>query len=240
MKYIKNEFLTLYNQGFTDKELSLYFKYHIESIRFIRRKLKLSPNKRYPELSLVQKSVLIGTLLGDGALQKGVKTWNPVGKIEHSQTQLEYLLYKKNLIGEITCKLTLKDRYDKRTDKIYKTCWFTLCTHPFLTLIYDKLYQNKKKIISKELLEEYFSDLSLALLYQDDGNKTRDNSYEISLCDFDRNSLETFINFMKLKYDIDCTIRANHKIYIRRNSCSKFIDIIKPYMHSSMLYKLRI
>lgn len=52
------------------------------------------------------------------------------------------------------------------------------------------------------------------------------------------------INVLIIKYRIECTIKVRnqdkYRIYIRERSMHRLRQIIKPYMCSSMLYKIKL
>lgn len=52
------------------------------------------------------------------------------------------------------------------------------------------------------------------------------------------------MNVLKIKYDIDSTLQGiknnRPRIYILQKSMPKLINIVKPYMLKSMLYKLHL
>ena len=51
------------------------------------------------------------------------------------------------------------------------------------------------------------------------------------------------INVLIIKYRLECTLHIHRKnqyrIYIRQNSMPLLLNIVSPYMHTSMLYKLK-
>ena len=51
------------------------------------------------------------------------------------------------------------------------------------------------------------------------------------------------VNILKKKFNLDCTIQllkdsGNYSIYIKGSSVPTLREIVSPYMHSSMKYKL--
>jgi hypothetical protein len=46
------------------------------------------------------------------------------------------------------------------------------------------------------------------------------------------------INILKDRYQLDCNLRSNNRIYIRAASMPRLRSIVLPYMDTSMLYKL--
>jgi hypothetical protein len=63
----------------------------------------------------------------------------------------------------------------------------------------------------------------------------------IAINSFNKKEGELLIQFFKLKYNIDSSLHKNNnqfQLYIKENSIGLLINIVKPYFHSSMYYKL--
>jgi len=46
------------------------------------------------------------------------------------------------------------------------------------------------------------------------------------------------IKILKDRYQLDCSLHSNNRIYIRAASMPRLRSIVLPYMDSSMLYKI--
>jgi hypothetical protein len=46
------------------------------------------------------------------------------------------------------------------------------------------------------------------------------------------------INILIVRYQLDCSLHSNNRIYIRAASMPRLRSIVLPYMDSSMLYKI--
>lgn len=173
------------------------------------------------KLNDLNKSILIGLLLGDGYV-------DPKGRIyvEHSKEQLEYCIYKAKLLHsviggkDINVTLTERNRTPLKNGKQWKsgnvfiTTRFKKQSKHFIP-IRELLYPEGKKTITKEVLE-MLTPLSIALWWMDDGNLTRrmqkdgtPGSYMLRLytyLSFEENALirQYFID----KYDIHWSIQT--------------------------------
>lgn len=46
------------------------------------------------------------------------------------------------------------------------------------------------------------------------------------------------IRVLETKYRLKSSAHTGNRIYIKTSSCTEFIDIVRPYIHSDMSYKL--
>jgi hypothetical protein len=104
-------------------------------------------------------------------------------------------------------------------------------------------YRKGKKIISSKL-ENYITPLALAVWIMDDGGWANPG-VRISTYNFNIYEIEFLVSILKNLYNLDCTIQilkngTQSSIYIKKESVSKLVKIVLPYMHSSMYHKLGI
>jgi hypothetical protein len=74
----------------------------------------------------------------------------------------------------------------------------------------------------------------------DDGT-FKNSGVKIALNCFTKKEGELLINFLKLKYNLDCSLHKNrnqYQLYIKKDSMNRLINLVLPYFHFSMLYKL--
>jgi len=76
------------------------------------------------------------------------------------------------------------------------------------------------------------------------GDGTRDRSTGMVLCtdSYSIPDVVKLMNVLIIRYGLVCTFRlhgGNTRIYIRKQSLPALCALVNPYMHSSMLYKLR-
>lgn len=211
------------------------------------------------KLNDLNKSILIGLLLGDGYI-------DPKGRIyvEHCKEQLEYCIYKAKLLHSVVGgkdisvqvserkRTPLKDR-EWKSGNTFITCRFRKQSKNFIP-IRQLLYTNNRKTITKEVLE-CLTPLSIALWWMDDGNLTRrkqkDGSHGpymlrlYTFLSFEENALirQYFID----KYDMYWNIQtANQEkdqyyLYCSQEQGRKFLEIIRDIIVKNvpqMSYKL--
>lgn len=227
-------FLEHYNKGLRDYEISKILNISVNSIKYMRNKLNLKRTEKPVHLTKFQRSVLIGTILGDGHLR--ISNINAYGDFAHSLKQKEYALNKYDILKNICFPPKEESFIDKRSNKTYNRIHVRFSASSYLTDIYKMTYKEKKKIISKEILSE-FNEISLAYLFMDDGYKVRDG-YAISTNCFDTESLINLKQLFNDKFDIDFSIWKSHIVYIPVRYAKKFKSIVSPYIIDSMLYKL--
>lgn len=125
-------------------------------------------NKNNVKLTRNQKSIIIGTVIGDGYLQRtGAK--NARLRLEHGRTQKEYLLWKiRNLSRLFQGKPTDLSRRHPKTKKLYLYSRMQSDSTPELGKIHKIFYSNGRKQIP-QCLDQYLDDLAMAVWYMDDG-----------------------------------------------------------------------
>lgn len=64
---------------------------------------------------------------------------------------------------------------------------------------------------------------------------------KIAINCFTKDEGKLLIYVLKIKYNINSSLHKNsdkYQIYIKKNSLNLLINLVKPYFHFSMLYKL--
>lgn len=122
------------------------------------------------ELTPRQHSIILGTLLGDASMQDAGNSARMV--LEHSDNQCDWIHWKYNeLLSLFKNKPRYRERYDKRTKKIYKGWTAHSRSHPLLTDYRKKLFNGSVKAVTTEVLDNV-DDLALAVWFCDDGSNT--------------------------------------------------------------------
>lgn len=76
----------------------------------------------------------------------------------------------------------------------------------------------------------------------DDGTK-QTSGFILNTQSFSKADNLFLIQILKNKFDLDCSLhkdRDKYKIYIKKNSLPKFKELVAPYFHDSMRYKLAL
>ena len=109
--------------------------------------------------------------------------------------------------------------------------------NPALKSWYDSFYKNKVKCIPFNLFK-YFTSVSLAFMYMDDGSKIG-NTYQIATNCFTKEEITKFRIFLLEKFNLETSMFKSHVLYIKQCSANHFTELVKPYIIPSMQYKLQ-
>ena len=240
-KIDNKKFEELFYQGLTDFEIGKELGMSADGIyshrmrhKYFRDNYTLAVKK---ELTQYQKEVLIGTLLGDSSLRlNGI---NPAISCAHCLKQKELTIHKTEIFKSLGAyyKYSIRNIPDKRTGKYYECYTMRIGANPELKEWYLAFYPNGKKIIPMNLVKEYFSEISLAFMFMDDGSKTP-CGYSIATNCFSKENIKEFQDFLKTKFNLSTTIHSQNVLYIKACSKDLFTKLIKPYIIPCMQYKL--
>lgn len=176
-----------------------------------------------------QKSILIGSLLGDGAMRKKK---NALLEINHSFAQkvlVDWMFSKFKELAETNPKW----RKGNGKREAYR---FVTQSLPILTPYYDQFFKSGKKIIPTDLK---LTPLALAVWFMDDGSKTYSSIY-LNTQRFSKEEQLFLIKLLEEQFGIESTLNKD-KIYlrirIRTSSAKKFVNLVKPFVLDEFRYK---
>ena len=192
-------------------------------------------------LSKKQESVLFGTILGDGYLQKTGKN-NARLRLEHGAKQKEYLFWKvENLKNLFQGKPKYLERVHPKTKRKYCYWRHQSQSTPYLGKIRKIFYPESKKIIPKNL-GKYLTPIALAVWYMDDGYYyLRDKCSYLYLGNVTKKEAEIVNQIFIKKFDFLTRVKQKKKgyvIYFPPKEVHKLKQIIKGYIISYFNYKL--
>lgn len=193
-------------------------------------------------------SIIFGSLLGNSDVERYT---NPSGggngtRISFTQeaTHKEYLLWLHNLIsnlGYCTQKIPKIQTRLGIGGKIRYILRYHTFTYSSINWIYDLWYVNGVKSVPKNI-GDFITPLALAIWIIAEGDRvgkgikfyTNSFSYEDSLLLsktlFDKYNLHTSVQ--------SAGVKNEYIIYVFKESMPSLRDIVRPYVVSSMLYKL--
>lgn len=193
------------------------------------------------KLSSIQKDILIGTILGDGYLQKtGEK--NARLRLEHGFRQKEYLFWKvKNLQQFFQGKPKYLERVHPITKRTYHYWRHQSQALPFLGKLQKIFYRDGKKIIP-ENIEKLLTPRSVAVWYMDDGYYyERDHCSYIYLGNVKKEEAELIKDAFMKKFNLTTRILVKKKgfaVYFPPQEVRKLKKIIQDYVLNQFNYKL--
>ena len=252
----KEKFEELYNNGMSLDEISKSegvsrdHMTHLREFYGIKRKGATFQKRLKNEQPLSQeaKNIIIGSMLGDGHITK----WGYFSE-KHSPKQLEYLKWKASFFPNITTDKSWSyyESIDKRSGSLIQTHGFRTTTHSWIQkmekLWYKKIDGKRIKVIPNEIAD-WMNEQVLAVWFMDDGNtdwmyrnghKEWKNAKPMTkFCTDSFCNNEIFQLVLKLKFGLELTIDKRNRLILNTENSLKLIEIMKPFFHESMLYKV--
>jgi recombination protein RecA len=184
------------------------------------------------------RSIIVGSLLGDGYL-----TPNGSLQIEHCLAEAAYTDWKYEKLQPIAGKApTMVERYDRRTQKTYRSWRFY--TKAVLKEYRASFYLDRKKRIP-ETLRETLDPLAVAVWFMDDGGRGARTPRGLV---FNTSGFlaEEQIVLQQLLHDLFGVVTSIHQsgkryqLYVKVESFSCFTELVSPYLITSMRYKIPV
>jgi hypothetical protein len=190
-----------------------------------------------------QKSILVGTILGDAYLQKtGEK--NSRLRFEHGDKQKDYLLWK---ISKFPKLFQGKPKYLERrhpvNGKLYKYWRHQSNSTPELGKWRAIFYEEGKKHIPEQLSGLLRNSLSLAVWYMDDGYYYhRDKVGYLYLGRVQEKEAEIAKTAIENNFQVSCRIlnkkQKGYALYFSPKETIKLHQKIRPFILSIFNYKI--
>ncbi len=186
-------------------------------------------------LSPAHYQVVYGSLLGDGSMRYA-SDYNVHLRIGHGIKQTEYAKWKQSLFKGLVKYETVNSKGGHSFDTIpmYE-----------LAQVHEHGYKDGKKHPSSELIER-LSPLAIAIWYMDDGTqyggltrhgKPRAPRSSIAVSGFSPEKRQELLEWFTSR-GIDAGLSKTGNIIFTQTGTHKFQQMIAPYVHPSMEYKL--
>jgi hypothetical protein len=180
-------------------------------------------------LTSLQKELVVGSLLGDAYLMPTTSGF--CFRVNHGTQQRDYVDWKFNMLAKLV----------RTPPRESGNCYyFRTVTHPEFSRYRENFYSSSRKIVPTELLNDQFSEFSLAIWLMDDGavdgRQLRLNTQSFSLSEN-----EALMSFLRAKFGIETRINRDkdrYRLRISGASILRFKDLVGPHLIPSMLYKL--
>ena len=186
--------------------------------------------------------MIVGTLLGDAHMESRYKGNTFSLMVEHSMKQKEYVDWKYHEIEDLVRTPPRVKKQMVNGKVYYKYCFRTLALG-ILRVYHQQFYCTNKKVVPR-LIRKWLTPLSLAVWFMDEALiKSRFHRARIiNTQGFEKKDIERLIATLKDKYNIAAQLRKQkegYQIYLLSETIDRFVAIIKPYVISSMSYKLK-
>lgn len=217
----------------------------------LRNPVKNEKNSINPLYNSEQMSFLIGTLFGDGSVNK-----QGYLRFGHSTAQKEYLDLKQYLFGGKLRGPVKSGEYWSEPSYItegnvvrkiepefreYYAYHLDCPRNSQILKLRELFYPEDKKTIKNVI--HMLDEKGLAFWYMDDGS-SNGNTAEFCTDGFDLDDHKILQSYLKETWEIDVTISnhgsCEHRLYIQTASASKFFELIAQYVPKSMEYKLPV
>ena len=141
-------------------------------------------------LNQFQKSVIIGTILGDGYLRIVTGRQHAFLEINHALSQREYVIWKYDVFDGVRAGApTVRNGNGER-----KAIRFYTRQSEELTELYRRFYLDRVKVIPFDLK---LDPVMLAVWFMDDGSRCRESDVYLNTQQFDTKSQLTLIKALQ-------------------------------------------
>lgn len=180
-------------------------------------------------LTQEQRSLITGTLLGDGAMR--CKT-NALLEINHCAAQKAYVDWKYGILRDLV-RTPPRVRAGNGKRLAYR---FTTLSLPALMPFYSAFYDGARKMVPELIL----TPLALAVWFMDDGCRSRRAVY-LNTQQFDSISQNRMLSMLGNQYGIAATLNRDKeyfRIRVATGSMPRFAALVSPFLLPEMRYKL--
>lgn len=204
------------------------------------------PIKESISLNSFQYSLIVGSLLGDGTMRVGRGAVNANFKTEQGIEQKDYVFWKYEILKPIVFTgPQISYRYTDKKEKYKKSWWFRTIRHPLLTDMYNMFYTGNgyrtgRKVVPRNI-KKFLNPLVLAIWIMDDGSYSR-SKIDISTYSFTLPEINLLQRNLAKIFDVSAQYYRDrdkgHRMYFSKCETQKVVNIIKPYVIPSMMYKI--
>lgn len=193
-------------------------------------------------------SILIGSLLGDGSMEKSTNGSRFV--FYQAKVNGEYLLWLHEIISNLGyAKKELPKIYTRKGSPLVELneikYYYRFRTFTFTSFdwIYDSFYPKGSRKVIPNFIDIYLSPLALAVWMMDDGTSYKNKGFKFSTNSFTLKEIHFLASVLKTKYNLNSTIHKSglnnqYNIYIPKSSLKDLIKIVSPHFHPTMYYKI--
>ena len=193
------------------------------------------------KLTKRQTEVLVGTVLGDGFLQK-TGTKNARLRLEHSDKQKDYLLWKGTQMSRLfQGKPSYLSRVHPKSGETYFYARWQSNASPEVGVWQRYFYPKGKKTIPADI-GKYLTPLAFAVWYMDDGYLSEDKSSFIYLGKISMIEADVLQNAINKNFSIEAKVydkkQKGFALYFPVEETRKLHILLKSFIHPSMQYKI--
>lgn len=188
------------------------------------------------ELTSEQRSVLVGTLLGDGCLAKHGRYHRL--HVKHKAAHLELVEFKYKVFRDLV-SMPLHGFDQKLKGGLYPCFQFATKTSPRLSEWHPRFYQSGMKVVPRNIVE-LLNPLALTVWFMDDGAADH-AGMTFQTHNFTSDEVVRLDEALKERFDLVTTIRGNRGrdiIYVKASSIGRLEEVLAPHLLRGFSYKL--
>ncbi len=202
---------------------------------------EIREQKRELKLTDRQRAIIVGLILGDGHLETQDKGKTYRLKVEHAESQGDYVHW---LFNELREWIPATEPYVKVRANGERNVGFNTYSHASLRFYGHQFYEKKKRI--PRMIAKLIEPISIAVWYMDDGSRksARHHTYNIHTLGYSKEDLELLQDMFKKKFGIEAVMHRQKekywRLYIPSESATSFGVLIDEYVRpiKSMAHKL--
>jgi len=185
-------------------------------------------------------NIIVGLLLGDLHISRDFK--NSRLQFRQGDSNKAYLLHLHDLFINFTTASVFKDvSFHKKEKKFYTSWTFKTLSMPCFNYYHDLFYYNKVKVIPANI-KDLLTPIGLAYWAMDDGGYDGVGDFKFFINNYTKSEVELLISALYINFSLVGKLNevkpGQYAIRIGRANYFKLRDLILPYFHESMLYKL--
>ena len=184
-------------------------------------------------LNQFQKSVIIGTILGDGYLRIVPGRQNAFLEVNHAVSQREYVMWKYEVLTGVRAGAP-SVRHGNGTRQAIR--FYTRQSEEF-TELYRVFYTHGTKAIPSDFK---LDALMLSVWFMDDGSRCRESDVYLNTQQFDAESQIVLLNALR-ELRLHATLNKDkeyQRIRFLKESIPRLFALMQPYIIPSMKYKI--
>ncbi|MBL0710126.1 MAG: hypothetical protein JJV99_03765, partial [Colwellia sp.] len=189
--------------------------------------------------------IMVGMLLGDACI---VKKYPNNIVICHSDKFKDYFDWKCKRLSHFGYEMRkVRQMRPKLNGKEYSASIVDFVGNDIKWFYKNAYNQNTGKRTTKYLFIRHLNQYGLALWFMDDGNnvqRLKSGSYCLNTQAYNENEHKVLLRVLKHRFDLTPAIHRDKKYYklyfgAKANNAKRLKDLVSPYIHNSMGYKLR-
>lgn len=227
-------------EGKNQKEIAIEANCSIRVIqKWLAEKHRLIQSNRaeIKKFNNIQHNLIIGSILGDGHIDK--RDMQPNFIVSHAENQKDYLYWKYEILKDLCNKEPTY--YSPRQKSFGGKVYDCQGAYRLNTRIYNslKIYRD---MTTFEILDE-LNEFSFVIFMLDDGHNDIRNrgGWAICMADYSKEEKDYYISICKSKFNLDCKYQKDDR-YIKfdMNSTRKINEMIKRIIPNDLdiMYKV--